>query len=203
MPRKEDVLDRIARLERAVADLQRSTRLPQFVSAEDLEEGSYGGAVILNNRETPIDPANAAFVALLIAQGGWEMPAIEGYWSKANDFQTVTSGTFAGTWTQEFWQAIADGYQASVIWSTDPGTTGELRIANNVFDGNNTNARTLGAGTNGQELFQWLHGQTIGVGPFRPQVQARRTGGAGNVYVFNPDFGHQVGGRWISATVAG
>lgn len=130
---------------------------------------------------------------------GLEAPYLELPTQPAGEFIAVTSGSFVDVWEARASLLVAAALFVDVPWATDPATTGEVRVSLNA---STTDPVTLGAGTSGNAELRWLHGQHIGSGPYLVKVQARRTGGAGNVSLFVPTVA-QAGNDGTGATNTG
>lgn len=113
----------------------------------------------------------------------------------------VTSASF-GVQAAQPWLIYIDkifklGFQILIPVSTDSGTTGEIRLTE--FFGQAPNAPTtaisLPAASSGNVQFNWLHGMELyALLDTYFVIEARRTGGAGNVNVGYPlGGGLQVG----------
>lgn len=118
----------------------------------------------------------------------------------------VTAATFDGTQASQPWVTRLDrvcrmGFGCKVRWITDASTTGEVRLWMTGAPNNPTTAIALPAGQSGIATFRWLHGWPpwSGVDPWIT-IEARRTGGAGNVRIGLP-IGYQVGPK--GCTVGG
>jgi hypothetical protein len=180
-------------LERRVKTLENASRVQQlnYLEIRNTSPELSSGGVDLDE------------LTLLLGDDGWELPGLEGMWAKALEAVVVTSSTFVDCWSMEFAYAVSTGFQTTVAWSTDVGTTGRLRLRNNVVGGASTDEIVLAAGTGGFAAFRWRHGQPLGTGPFRPLIEARRVSGAGNVYIFEPNHGRLIGANWIGGTADG
>lgn len=119
------------------------------------------------------------------------------------DLQNVTSGTFTDLWEGRQDRPSGGVYVCECRVLIPAGTTGEIRVhdyaaSTSVAD---TSAYALTNADDGFFIrFEWVHPAVTGwndplegVGPppaksryFHPSVQARRTGGAGNVTIFRP-----------------
>lgn len=124
-------------------------------------------------------------------------------------FKSTTSATFADLWRAGVPVITANALSVSIPWSTDTGTTGDLRVA--VFSGTpsslvfvgSTGRVAIPAASSGFQVFNWLHSLPNGQGPYYFDVQARRTAGAANVNVYQPDFMALIGGDAVGATDVG
>jgi hypothetical protein len=103
----------------------------------------------------------------------------------ASAFTTTTSATFVPVYQGQVQIVTHKGVSISVVVNTDAGTTGEFRLKN-TDTGTTTSTVSVPALGSVSQTFQWLHGSALGGGPVRFDVEARRTGGAGNVTVFQP-----------------
>lgn len=102
------------------------------------------------------------------------------------DFLPVTSATFVATHLAQIEQITHEGLYCWVTATSDAATTGEMRLRN-VSTGAVTDAVSIPAGSGGtQYQFRWLHGSALSFGPAGFEVQARRTGGAGDVNIYRP-----------------
>jgi len=93
---------------------------------------------------------------------------------------SVTSGSFVSIWRAFVELIDGDTIQARISWSTDAATTGEVRLYCSTL-ATATSAVALAASSGGLQEFKWLHGGTLGAGPYIFEMQYRRTGGAGAV----------------------
>lgn len=117
----------------------------------------------------------------------------------------VIASVFDSTQPCQPWAIVMDrifklGITATIPWRTDSGTTGEMRLTIPVIA--ESSAISLPANSSGNVSFAWLHG----VDPYQFYdlfmfVEARRTGGAGEVHVGQPYHVSQVGPE--GCTVAG
>jgi len=202
----------IADLKRRLNNLERSQRLP-FSSTRGgaflfLDDGG-GPRLVLGNASvdddgliTPqavygvVGHGDDATIGLLLKQGvrGLAYPIIPIPMTKAGDLVAVTSGTFV-----TLFETTVDFPAEEVIVAvhavvTDAGTTGEVRLRD-TSSGTTTSAQSIPAAYSGVATFKWLHPSLAGlndqrfvtesrVAPLAVEVQARRTGGAGNVNVY-------------------
>lgn len=121
---------------------------------------------------------------------GLRYPALNSPWipqlTAFNGIYTpVTDAAFVNVYQAEFSQITHLGFAATIVCTSDAGTTGEFRLSADA--GGTTSAVTVPSGSAGtMQLFEWLHGLTLATGPTSFRVQAKRTGGAGNVNVYLP-----------------
>ena len=127
-----------------------------------------------------------------------------GYW-----YIPVIAGTFDGSQATQPWVVQLDrvahrAIQIAIPWATDTGTSGELRLKIDIGAPNSpSSVRTLAVASSGVATYNWLHGLV----PFANNdvwliIEARRTGGAGNVNIGYPQGG-AVQGDATGATVGG
>jgi hypothetical protein len=100
----------------------------------------------------------------------------------------------------EYWAGVpvvsANAVTASLPWSTDAGTTAVIRLVLKAAPNTGaavvaaTNQVALAANSNGSQVFNWLHQQAKGSGPWYFGVQAAVTGGGGAVHVYVPVVHH-------------
>ena len=97
----------------------------------------------------------------------------------------ITSASFVNVYQAEWSQITHLGFASTVVCTSDAGTTGEFRISADA--GGTTSSVTIPAASAGtSQAFEWLHGLGLNTGPTSFRVQARRTGGAGNINVYLP-----------------
>lgn len=141
---------------------------------------------------------NATNTFFLATSAGLVYPWITHSWYKANDAVNITAGAFTTAFHCRV--ELVQGSQAmvNVIVNSDVGTTGEFRLRHTV-SGTTTSTVTIPSGTQVDQAFRWELGSNmvVGTGPHVFQIEARRTGGAGNVYIFAP------GSLSISAQLGG
>jgi hypothetical protein len=119
---------------------------------------------------------------------GAEFPYINVPWV-VETATAVTSATFVDVFTAGIGIVEHLRVAAFVRVQTPAGTTGELRITN-ATGGTQSPALTVPSATNAyMEIPAWAHSQDLWTGPVAFALQARRTGGAGNVSVFLTKFG--------------
>lgn len=131
---------------------------------------------------------------------GLEAPYLDFPLHKSDAPVIVTSGTFINTWDGGAALVVARAIQVGVTITTDGGTTGEARVTAGTVT---SSAHTLPSGSSA--YYAWdllLEEDTLGSGPLFVAVQARRTSGAGNVYVYQAVCA-QAGDNGIGATVTG
>jgi hypothetical protein len=107
-------------------------------------------------------------------------------WELANQFVAVTSGTFVPTAHVELPVFYGEVLNLRLVVATDASTTGEVRLRQEI-SGATTSAAVLSVGGVQKFVnFEWLHGVHLGDTYEHFMVEARRTGGAGNVNVYYP-----------------
>lgn len=100
-------------------------------------------------------------------------------------FTPITDASFVNVYQSEWSQITHLGFAATVVCTSDAGTTGEFRISADA--GGTTSSVTVpAASASTMQAFEWLHGLSLNTGPTSFRVQARRTGGAGNINVYLP-----------------
>lgn len=124
-----------------------------------------------------------------IIEANWESglvhPWLGAEWTQPNQATTVTSGSFVTAW--ESWVELLYGSNLRfwVYVTADAATTGEVRFVR-AGVGAIGNTLTINASTSARYEFRIAHGLTVGSGPFAFNIEARRTSGAGNIYVYHP-----------------
>jgi hypothetical protein len=139
-----------------------------------------GGGLILGTRQ---------------GERGWMVPPLPMYAYNPNSNQVTTSASFVG-----LWNAQADDpavHEVCVVggWAfTGAATTGEVRLVD-VATGQTTAVAALPVANTVYYRFEWLHPAACGYGDprgrfggFHVSVQARRTAGATNVQLNQPDL---------------
>ena len=163
--------------------------------------GSRYGTQLLDSSDNPI---------LSVDDTGFLYPAIP---LQPRDSSLSVIGNGAAFNVTSWWAGVpriySDALTVSVGWATGAATTGELRVIAKASPTTGgavvaaTNAVTLGANTNGTQVFNWKHGLTLNTGPWYFGVQTRRTAGATDVVSYGPDYMALVGSSVVSATVTG
>ena len=97
--------------------------------------------------------------------------------------ESTTSASFQSLWRSRVELLTHKGVACTAAWVTDAGTTAEIRLSSGFGQ---TSAVALAAGSSGSQQFQWLHGLALGGGPIDFELQARVTGGAGQVHLDEP-----------------
>lgn len=144
----------------------------------ELAGGGYGVAV---------NDADTLNTLLLVNDiDGVHVPVIEHAWQKANDSVAVTSGSFVTAWATLIPVPLARCITATITVVTGAGTTGEVRLT--AVGIGSTTAKTCPAGAQTDATFSWDLGTNLGLGVSGVliNVEARRTGGANSVAVFEP-----------------
>lgn len=101
---------------------------------------------------------------------------------QAGERLAVTAGSFTTAWRATHHWVPSKDVRIDVTIVTDAGTTGDVR----VYDGSGayTAVQSVAAGASVSLTWRWIHGREFTNTTF--EVQAQRTGGAGNVYVYEP-----------------
>lgn len=117
------------------------------------------------------------------SEEAWQRPLIPVHARKADDFYQLNSGSYVPTW-----RATAQGLYCryayiQVVAATDAATTADVRVTHGT---GTSAAQSVAAGSAGTTLtWRWdMAGSNIVDHTFT--VEARRTGGAGNVRVYDP-----------------
>jgi len=122
-----------------------------------------------------------------------------------NTSVNVTSGTYTSVWEFNLGLVVADAVSVRAILSNEPGTTSQARLfAPNTAGTPTTSDASVPAGASRVVVFDWLvPGVTLGNFGVLMQLQVRRSGGSGNVVVFNPFVALQAPSYSINATADG
>lgn len=192
----QSLVDRINLLERQV----RALRAPQLQNSSltggkitalndtgqrvaeygSLVGGGYGLAV------NDADTLESLFI--MSDDDGLVTPDRHHNWRDAtNGFVNVTAGAFTPVYRTVVLLPVARVVRCVVTTIQAAATTGELRLT--IEGVASTSTKTLPAGVQTETVFMWAHGQSIGLGGFAQSwvLEARRTAGAGNVTVYEPD----------------
>jgi hypothetical protein len=145
-----------------------------LVAIGQLPDGTYGTQVQ--------NSAGVLFFKMSTATG-LTAPEMVGVTVDSTTPKVVTSGTFVNTWRVVLGQIVSPGVEVVMPLTTDVGTTAEVRLSVGGFT---TSAFALTSGWSAQNFIRWLHGVALTAGPLQIDLQARRTGGAGNVNVYAP-----------------
>ncbi len=192
----QTLLDRLAALERELRAMKRSPQLQQssltggkitalntagdrVAEYGELVGGGYGVAV---------NEASSLSSLLIVSDAtGWSAPALGHGWRDASAFKPVTSATFEPVYRASIRYPVSSVLLVDVVTVQDAGTTGELRLR--IEGGPTTTVKTLPAGTQTTTLFRWEHGRQLGTLGLQLLLvlEARRTGGTGDVNVYEPD----------------
>ena len=101
----------------------------------------------------------------------------------------VTDPTFGAGNTSPWFSVVPrwarSAIYAEIPWATDAATTGEVKLTA-VSGTLQTTAVALAANSSGTVIYNWIHGRGLWTGHANVDLWARRTGGAGNVYIGYP-----------------
>lgn len=146
------------------------------------------GALVGGDYGFAVNEALSLRTLMLVTDAeGWTVPVWQHAWRSASASVTVTSGTFTPVYRTVIPVPMSTVIATQVTVITDAATTGELRLT--IEGVTSTSVKTLPANVQTDTSFAWAHGRDIGLGaaPMSMMVEARRTSGAGNVYVFAPN----------------
>lgn len=144
-----------------------------LVRLGDLPDGSQG---------LQITSQQYGFDLVKMTDVGWSAPHIAGVTTDPAASKTVTSSAFAEVWRVTFGSVLGPGVEVMFPWATGVTTTGELMLQTSTPAV--TTPLILPANSSGFAFCRWLHGSTIGAGPFTIQAMARRATGSNNVLVY-------------------
>lgn len=122
-------------------------------------------------------------------------------------FLSTTSSTFVTVWEVALGRVVNDAVQISVTATASAGTSGEMRLRTYAW-GEQLSATQTVLDTPGgvNRTWNWLipgMADQQGTTKVILQIQARRTAGAGNVNLYDPDLALQCSGFSIGATSTG
>lgn len=209
----------MAEMERRLSALERSPSLPNTSQRGGTYEllSSDGSSVFKFGEFTDPDAEESFGISAFDEDGNTVLATrsdVEGlvYPIVSQQFivptpQTITSGTFVAVAESQVWAPAWNCIYATAAIITDVGTTAEVRLSNSI-NTISTNTVTVPAASNGNVLFKWEHGFTVGwsaglVGS-NPgatsgllQWQVRRASGGGNVTAYPPRGFHWVSKRHL------
>ena len=121
----------------------------------------------------------------LIATGtgpGLQRPEWSSGWLRTDtaDLRMTTSATFEECWRCEVGRLYHDVVDLEVAVYSAPGTTGEVRIRE-ALSGHVTSALAIPADANTSHRCQWLHDTPLDAAYRYFRIEARRTGGSGQI----------------------
>lgn len=121
-----------------------------------------------------------------------------------SSYQAISSSSWVTVWESELRWPVADTLAGAFALTSDAGTTGEIKLVEQV-GGNATSVYTVAASTNITLGFAWIHPLTVGWGDptasingSNVQLQARRTGGTGNINIYKPRYVVLANQQWYS-----
>lgn len=138
-----------------------------------------------------IQRADGTRILFITGERGLITPEPQFEWRNVEDPKLVTSGTFATQWQAIPRYLTADGLTVEVAVGSDASTTGEVRLQAIASGGGTfeSSAIAISAGSAPDyRTFKWDLGSLgFEIGdPLFVNVQARRTGGSGDVRVYQP-----------------
>jgi hypothetical protein len=139
----------------------------------------YNGAIIVN-------PANGIPMLQMTDHAGQLLPYVPwSGWHRTTDAEIISDNVLQSRWTVDIEIATSVALKVQVPVGADVGTTGEVRVRHQI-SGVTTNLKVIGSGAS--DIFDcfWLHPMSLQTGPGLFHVDARRTSGAGNIYVYHP-----------------
>lgn len=147
------------------------------------------------------DPGTGVRLLKTVASLGLASPvgASTASWQRDGDFITKTTGSFDRCYLAQFELITGKELKFRVDLETDVGTTGEVEVR--INGSALGTVKTLASGFNQNVQFAASIPLAIGTAGVQLEINARRTGGAGNVYVTMPyDL---VMGSYLGATANG
>lgn len=142
-----------------------------------------GPGIMVGNNPTP----TSADTFFLTTNEGIIYPWLGFPWYQANYSVPITNASFENAWQTIIPLTTGSQMYVEVVVGTGVGTTGEFRVRH-INSGATTSVVSVGAAATVTQVFRWDLGTDMfaGSGPARFEIQARRTGGAGNVNVYGP-----------------
>lgn len=153
----------------------------------DPVEGAAGAELAqLLNRISALEARLQAVPPIAFQAGPYLPGVVDSQWRQA-----ITAATF-GVGNTSPWAFIVPrvartACRCVIPWATDAATTGEVKLT--AAGGTlSTSAVALAANSSGTVTYNWIHGRAVWSGHVNFDLWARRTGGAGNVYIGYPTF---------------
>jgi hypothetical protein len=190
-----EFLANLKALERRVADLERGER----ALATSMRGGAFqildddgNPRVVLGeiaNDEYGIEVHDGAGNSMLaVDAAGMRTPYLPIHIHDADQGEAYNGASFSPIrwWIRA--EAISHGgVFFAIAGYTEAGVTGEARIHNLTAD--TYSAAQVYNATDGFTIreWRWLHGSPIGAGPVHFRVEARRTAGAGDFFMYDPN----------------
>jgi hypothetical protein len=182
-----ELRDRIDALERADRLTNASIRGGSLVALNTAfnrigEFGSLvggGHGIAINNAGT----LNSLFIVQDAT--GWAIPGVPQPWRKTTDSALINAAAFTSAYRTNIADLVGDVITTAVVTTQPAGVTGELRL--NLVGVGTTAVKTLPAGANTVTIFRWLHGGTLSGVAAQLDLEVRRTAGAADITVFEPD----------------
>jgi hypothetical protein len=181
-----------------VLDANRAPIVSAGVISDPGGAGGAGNGLIVQNPTTTIPMIWAG------DGGGLLDPYLGHDWRVPNTAASVVSGTMVAAWESRVELVTCKWVKLSVTAACSDGTTsGEMQLVTDVGPATAVKAIPLGSTVPFESTLYWTHGLTLESGPINFQVTARRTAGAGQVFVYTPrelTFGNfaalSSGGGW-------
>jgi|688.fasta_scaffold1137836_2 hypothetical protein len=122
-----------------------------------------------------------------------------------NTLATFNNAAWTPVWEFRLGYVFADAVSVRVVVTTTPGTTTEIRLRDNTYS-NTTSVVSIPPNTSEQCAFDWIVPNLFifmrTTGPII-YVEARRTGGTDDTYVYIPQVALQAQSTVIGATSDG
>jgi hypothetical protein len=152
----------------------------------------YMGRLIGTNDGLQVDGDGGATGMMHVSsQIGWAQPYLmTSTFVRPTEAETVTSGSFVDAWLAKAEQNLSEHVRFTCAVATDAATTAEVRFT--VAGTPIGDTLVLAGSHSAYHEFAAPTGGVLFAGPYWMALQARRTGGAGNVYVYRP-FGLVMG----------
>ncbi len=146
-----------------------------------LDAGEYGIAVLDGDGNTQFQ----------VDDSGMRQPYLPIHTHDASGGGGRLVGGGGSWWDTEWWMRAErishGGLTVHIVGYTEAGVSGEVRIQ--TADGSEMTAAATYNASGGftGHTFRWLHGLPIGTSPAEFRVYARKTAGAGNFWVYDPN----------------
>lgn len=214
----QTLLTEISDLKRRLAALERSPQLKSSsIKGGTLRVLDASGNPILEAGEINIDGGTATSDGLRISTPGGEpvlqvsanrgltLPAVVYPWrTDPNSYTAITSASWTTVYESRIENLHGDALRSDWVVTLDSGVSADVRVL--ITNGSivtDTVSVAFATASSWTFALRWLHGRTLGTGPFVVRIDAKRTAGSANVNVYRPFHVAIQDGYTISATSGG
>lgn len=160
--------------------------MPEAVLDPFGPEAAHATDADLRRRIEALEARLQAVPALAVPATPYLPGTVDASWRQAVTDPTFGAGN-TSPWVFVVPRVARSACRCEIPWATDGATTGEVQLT--AASGTLlTTAVALAAGSSGTVTYNWIHGRNVWSGHVNFDVWARRSGGAGNVYIGYPRF---------------